>query len=386
MHLYRWADETVVREAKRMVSTNSSHIPKKKLIEMIDMGQGGAEPSTVKETKEKLASKTTDPAEKERRRERRRERMSRRKTTDVTGLQLSDNKDIIETNLSKISKEVDTNLTRTNSVSSTDGILGGDTNLRVASPQSVMSDIDSKSSGLTQPHKFEPSSYSRVRSPETTVSPVSGMRSPHSSSRSQSRESGICSPERPQSRTGSQTRSRSPDNRSSSRPLSPASKASSRALSPAECTSPRMTSPSIREVDGNNNEDLEGNVSTCKYDGVEMRALDIEHINFNAIRPAVPDSISAMNQAVDELAEQSGSYSDNEKQLLEQMKRMRLNHESTVVNYEEQISKLMTEMEKMKSMLETRTLESGAQGDGSGTLLLTDRAGELQLLSCLQSI
>ena len=47
VHLYRWADETVVREAKRMVSTNSSHIPKKRLIEMIDMGQGSGSENTT---------------------------------------------------------------------------------------------------------------------------------------------------------------------------------------------------------------------------------------------------------------------------------------------------------------------------------------------------
>ena len=40
----------MVREAKRMVSTNSSHIPKKRLIEMIDMGQsqGNTESTSVK--------------------------------------------------------------------------------------------------------------------------------------------------------------------------------------------------------------------------------------------------------------------------------------------------------------------------------------------------
>ena len=39
----------MVREAKKMVSTNSSHIPKKRLIEMIDMGQGqGSESISVK--------------------------------------------------------------------------------------------------------------------------------------------------------------------------------------------------------------------------------------------------------------------------------------------------------------------------------------------------
>ena len=38
--LYHWSDETVVRDAKRLVTTTSSQIPRKKLIELIDLKQG----------------------------------------------------------------------------------------------------------------------------------------------------------------------------------------------------------------------------------------------------------------------------------------------------------------------------------------------------------
>ena len=40
MHMYRWADDTVVRDAKRLVTTSSSHIPRRRLIEMLDLQVG----------------------------------------------------------------------------------------------------------------------------------------------------------------------------------------------------------------------------------------------------------------------------------------------------------------------------------------------------------
>ncbi len=59
-----------------------------------------------------------------------------------------------------------------------------------------------------------------------------------------------------------------------------------------------------------------------RYDGVDMPALDID--NYSSVRPeAVSSSLSAISQSLDDLVGQSGSYSDNEKQLLEQMKKMR---------------------------------------------------------------
>ena len=59
-----------------------------------------------------------------------------------------------------------------------------------------------------------------------------------------------------------------------------------------------------------------------RYDGVEMPALDIE--NYSTTRSeALTSAMSALSQSLDDLVGQSGSYSDNEKQLLEQMKKMR---------------------------------------------------------------
>ena len=53
-----------------------------------------------------------------------------------------------------------------------------------------------------------------------------------------------------------------------------------------------------------------------------MPALDIE--NYSSVRPeTVTNSLSAISQSLEDLVGQSGSYSDNEKQLLEQMKKMR---------------------------------------------------------------
>ena len=53
-----------------------------------------------------------------------------------------------------------------------------------------------------------------------------------------------------------------------------------------------------------------------------MPALDIE--NYSTTRPEVLTSaMTALSQSLDDLVGQSGSYSDNEKQLLEQMKKMR---------------------------------------------------------------
>ena len=220
--------------------------------------------ASIKSPSEGGTEKTDRP-----RRERRRDRLSRRKTLD-TELQPSESKDsLIETNLNQKSRKSDSNLTRTNSVSSTEGILGGDTTLRVASPPSVLSDKDSAAfatTKLTSPVKFEPSSAvsresrlrspeslreSRVKSPDSNTTREPRVRSPDStasqinnspsvrspiSSRSQSRESGLCSPERPPSRPRTPERSTPARSWSSehggSRPLSPASRDSSRALSP----------------------------------------------------------------------------------------------------------------------------------------------------------
>ena len=252
-------------------------------------------------------------AERAARRERRRERASRRKTLESTtsGDQPADTVNITDADLLQKPRDsqpnlarTESNLARTNSVSSTEGFLGGDTTLRVVSPPpSVISDMDSATTTtptrkLTSPIKFEPGSgtttresclrspensresqrvkspestrEARVKSPQTVGSP--SVRSPLSS-RSQSRESGLCSPERPPSHPAS--RPRTPErstparSRSPERPLSPPS--SSRPLSPdaGNQSNNRVRSPDTRRttetatnIDDNNNEDP--NHSTCR--------------------------------------------------------------------------------------------------------------------------
>ena len=67
----------------------------------------------------------------------------------------------------------------------------------------------------------------------------------------------------------------------------------------------------------------DGGMSTCRYDGVEMQALDLDNIYFDTMRrqPTGTESVAAMERSVENLAKQSCSYSDNEKQLLEEVSR-----------------------------------------------------------------
>ena len=280
-----------------------------------------ATPKSVSDAMRNAEGRDED-AKRAARRERRRERASRRKTLESTttgGDQPSDTVNITDADLLQKPRDSDpnlsrteSNLARTNSVSSTEGFLGGDTSLRVVSPPSVIFDMDRTTTTtarkLTSPIKFEPGSgsttaresrlrspessqvsqtvkspestrESRVKSPDTVGSPP--VRSPLSS-RSQSRESGLCSPERPPSHPAS--RPRTPEHstparsRSPERPLSPPS--TSRPLSPPPTSRPlspdagnqannRVRSPDARRttettsnIDNNNNEDP--NHSTCR--------------------------------------------------------------------------------------------------------------------------
>ena len=225
---------------------------------------------------------------------RRRERTSRRKTLD------SGRSHPEQTAGDGYTRDSESNLTRTrtNSVSSTEGLLGGDTSLRVASPSSVQSDKENTTPNikkLTSPAKFEPGGFSsresrvkspesaqgsrvtspdhlttsgvesRVRSPEVSQHQESRMRSPDTvavnhivssaatsrstsrespsgvrsplSSRSQSRESGLCSPERLSSRP------RTPEHPSRESGLCSPERLPSRPRTPDRATPSRSRSP-----------------------------------------------------------------------------------------------------------------------------------------------
>ena len=66
-----------------------------------------------------------------------------------------------------------------------------------------------------------------------------------------------------------------------------------------------------------------GVVSMCRYDGVDMPALDLDNIYFDGMsrQPTGIESLAALARSVENLAEQTSSYSDNEKQLLEEVSR-----------------------------------------------------------------
>ena len=77
-----------------------------------------------------------------------------------------------------------------------------------------------------------------------------------------------------------------------------------------------------------------GVVSMCRYDGVEMPALDLDNIYFDVVfrQPTGNDSLAALARSVENLAEQTSSYSDNEKQLLEEVGRTMQRIDEYVVN------------------------------------------------------
>ena len=118
-----------------------------------DMKDRLATPKSVSDAVRNAEGRDVD-AERAARRERRRERASRRKTLESTntgGDQPTDTVNITDADLLQKPRDSEpnisrtkSNLARTNSVSSTEGFLGGDTSLRVVSPPpSVISDMDS---------------------------------------------------------------------------------------------------------------------------------------------------------------------------------------------------------------------------------------------------
>ena len=87
---------------------------------------------------------------------------------------------------------------------------------------------------------------------------------------------------------------------------------------------------------------------TCRYDGVDMPALDLDNIRLAVLQPT-----SAGSDADDA----TRGYSANEKRLLEQVRRMRVEHETLVSGYESRIDELTGDVSAL-----TETL-SRARGD-----------------------
>ncbi|XP_013404038.1 formin-J isoform X2 [Lingula anatina] len=60
VHLYRWSDETVVDQARKIV-TNSAYIPKKRLIELVELNFGGSEDSDTRSLNSSMSSEPKSP-------------------------------------------------------------------------------------------------------------------------------------------------------------------------------------------------------------------------------------------------------------------------------------------------------------------------------------
>lgn len=138
-------------------------------------------------------------------------------------------------------------------------------------------------------------------------------------------------------------------------------------------TAPRVLSPVTikQDVISTDKEKKEKEtVATCRYDGVDMPALDLENYEMGLRRNRPPT-----NKSLEDLAEQSYSYSDNEKQLLEEMKRMQQEHEAAVSAYEEKITELMCTMKDLRQLADelarSKSSNSANKFDTAGIVFLT---------------
>ena len=77
--------------------------------------------------------------------------------------------------------------------------------------------------------------------------------------------------------------------------------------------------------------------------------------------------------------ELQNSYSDNEKQLIEQMKRMKKEHSHILRTYEDRINKLMAKMHELRSIAEMLE-NSSTKSSPYGTCLVPSKGGILGLL------
>ncbi|XP_074646006.1 uncharacterized protein LOC141902259 [Tubulanus polymorphus] len=89
---------------------------------------------------------------------------------------------------------------------------------------------------------------------------------------------------------------------------------------------------------------------------VDLRRIHKEN---EKLRSSVTESLKRSSLSV--LADQDDCYSDNEKQLLEDMKRMQQEHENVVTSYESRINELMEKMSELKNIAELLDKSSSTQ-------------------------
>ena len=401
VQLYRWTDDSIVEEAKKLVSsTSSNHIPKKRLTELINFqkeANDGGETLVSKQNKRNRAeqpvlsrARSTSPSQTTSFNESRTRSQNRIRSTraskPVTSCQ--------ERN--KCTSKDRGTAKRCRSFDSTSGSVKDNNNSNNAGRRS--SSVPNANSGEKKSLRKEPSTPVQ-RSPQTFKIELSRNKP---SKPAQEKKILEKTDEKPPSAPNQQvindfTFHRSPQHVK----IELKSTTSAKSVRNPQHTSIdfvsfvdfQMTPPvnpeqgkelhcnatsndvtSTDESPANQTND-DGNaresrspvdhdvISTCRYDGVEMPALDLDNLDFDSMRPTTEkmakDSLAVMQRSVDTLTEQSHGYSDNEKVLLEEMKAMQTEHQKLIDFYEKKIDSLMNSINYIKDVVKSPTPGKG---------------------------
>ena len=429
--LYRWGDESVVKEAKKMVATTASHIPKKRIIELMDLkqGSGGEDAYHVKDVKGKFAGKKPEedrkkPIASHAGSDIPRQKVPSRRYSDQSTPRTRSraNSTEFESRLPRAkarSSSIDSNLDRTpnrHAPSPAGTSSSGQASSRHAPSPASSSGRSSAPRSPISPSPVNPAPRTKPPSPAipAMAEPITftvQMDSRHPTTPSRPSTASQATPTMMTSSGPTHTEVLTPTpihihtevfvpvmttrfetptfhtpvrayeapvssvqqayerGRSDSAPSPEPSRSGT--LSPASLLSDPL--PEYRLLDGRGSvlgarsPSVHGSPSpapdqtdshtgsTCRYDGIEMPALDIDSIDFQFPRhtPVPTNSVTEdLEKSIAHLEGQSNCYSDNEKQLLEQMRKMKHDHEHVLQSYEDQINELMTKVNDLKGLAE----------------------------------
>ena len=407
VHLYRWSDESVVQEAKKLVSTTSSHIPKKRLIELLDFQdehstedngfdmQGVQRAFQCNGTDDELELSRDRPASPclSTTGSESGSRVTKRIKTRPSGIPRPRvapcNKDGASPER-RYSSDALVSSETTDKVPSIDKVSRTNTCSKPSklperhcvqkSPQHTRVDLISTTPQRQPQHtKLDFVTAKPPRAPQNTNIELTPPRSPQHSKLD-------FSPQKPPQHTivnlVTEKVKRSPQHASvdfvafvdfqMSPPVSPLQNKDfyENSIAPDMTSSPEQ--PARDEPQGSDASCDRGAasdvdmISTCRYDGVDMLALDLENLDFDVLRPStekmVNDSLEAMQKSLDSMQEQRHGFSDNEKQLLEQMKLMQTEHQTMISSYEEKLDSLIKSVADIKSVT-SQSAKSCNHGD-----------------------
>ena len=350
--LYRWSDESVVREARRMVATTSGTIPKKKVIEVVDLHKAGGEQGfNMEETKEKLLARkppqinvgNTSAKEKIQLGLFSRVNKSERRsdvTASPSGKRTTSERSVSVDKLAPASQQTNERLSERHA--SAAGTSNND-------DESFATSLE-RSEQERRPQQARSVSRDGVcllgnRVPQATecVTPTTPPRvdalDPPVSTYPPSR---VVSNEYPTQRESDLLVD--PFGRYQSIESLPSRRLQQHTgVLSSKCTT--MGNPDLNSsVHSRGKAEPLTDIEVCRYDGIEMPALDLDNVSFENQR--------APTSGAEELSTRNQSYSDNEKQLLESIKRMTAEHQRVVHGYESKINELTQNVNDLKKMTE----------------------------------